>query len=1096
MLRSAQRLTCLVWAVALMSLAGLGWARAQRIEPTRSRLPVVDYAGTWEYRYGDSPLDAQGRRVWAQPSAAADATGWQATFELSTPPGRNGASYLWLRTRIVPPPGYRGHQAWPEPGTAAEPSEAPADPALALYAYNIDESYEAYLDGVLIARFGDIDSPEPGFRGTPRVFLRLGASAAGRMLTLRIRSSYGWIGVFDTLRMGAPAALLQDILDRGWSSALSGFCIGMLGLGALILFAIRRRDWVYFYYGSFALAAGINLLMRSPARDLLLPVGPLVSYAEILSTPCVMASLCGYVAQVFGPGPLRIVVRLGQAMMALALLGLALVLGGFIHLWSTVRPIQIASLILAAAIGLVAVFGLRKTHGESKMDGRILAIGVCIASLIEIFELLMIMGVLPRYHLVISHYAVASIVLCLGLILVLRFVRVHRRMQSYANVMQLGLSAARTLEPGQHVQLALCEVLRLLGGQRALIFEREAEAGNALQRRPRSTALQLPVDLPDPSLWFAAGRDAQGRAILESHREYLDCDTTLIADVLRRRRPGLVLRERDGADDTSDSSPRREQRSIAAAPLMARGEVFGVLYLETDAARQIYTKEDLEILLGLGNQVALTLMTSRAVRLELASELARRRLAEQSDLLAAAARMAAGDLQSAIAEPSESELAPLAHALDAMRQDLQRKFEKLATSNQEIQQLNEELRRQIENRSQRLMEVLLRGTEARKGGQVVPGKLLGEHYLVLRTLGRGAMGAVFEVERVRDHRHFAAKVLSEQGDRMALMRFAREGQILARLDHPNLVSIVDIDITEGGTLFLVMELVQGTTLKLCLDRFRDPRVAMAMLRQIAEGLQEIHSRGIVHRDLKPANVLIAEVDTLGEGEAIPGVKLADFGVSTLLASVDDTTEGGISPARAEAEIKASKAPGQGAVPRLVERAATAAASPEFETTREQARVLADEISGDTQTLTADAQSPPSGGVASETGAASEDDRGGDGHLTQTGILVGTPMYMAPELSEGSRDARPASDVFSLGVIAYEVLTGEVPFVRPPVWARARGEVHAAPSLVRKRPDLPAALQQLVDACLHFDASQRPSAAAIVAQLDVLLAQGAEAKTAS
>ena len=56
----------------------------------------------------------------------------------------------------------------------------------------------------------------------------------------------------------------------------------------------------------------------------------------------------------------------------------------------------------------------------------------------------MMMGVLPRYHLLISHYAVASIVLCLGLILVLRFSRVHRRMQSYGNVMQLGLSAART----------------------------------------------------------------------------------------------------------------------------------------------------------------------------------------------------------------------------------------------------------------------------------------------------------------------------------------------------------------------------------------------------------------------------------------------------------------------------------------------------------------------------------------------------------------------------------------------------------------------------------------------------------------------------
>ncbi|HNN93723.1 MAG TPA: serine/threonine protein kinase, partial [Pseudomonadota bacterium] len=75
-----------------------------------------------------------------------------------------------------------------------------------------------------------------------------------------------------------------------------------------------------------------------------------------------------------------------------------------------------------------------------------------------------------------------------------------------------------------------------------------------------------------------------------------------------------------------------------------------------------------------------------------------------------------------------------------------------------------------------------------------------------------------------------------------------------------------------------------------------------------------------------------------------------------------------------------------------------------------------------------------------------------------------------------------SDVFSLGVIAYEVLTGEVPFLRPPVWARSRGEVPPAPPLAKKRPDLPTELHVLVDSCLDFDPGGRPSAAAVVAQL--------------
>lgn len=1082
-----------IWlsAVSLLLFVLIGSAQSDPIPggTARSeRMPVVDYAGTWEYRYGDSPVDATGRRTWAQPEAALDHAGWQPTTQLSSPPGRFGAQFLWLRTRIVPPPGYQAMA--PAPSTPTAASTAPEltagrDNSLTLFAYNIDESYEAYLDGVLIARFGALDSTSRTFYGTPRVFLALGQNSADRFLTLRIHSRYGWLGIFGQPSIGPPGAMVQDVLDRSLSPALIGFFSIFLGLLAWILLATRRGEWVYFYYGAFALAAGINLIMRAPARDLLLNPGPFWTYAEVFSTTGVTTSVCGYIALVFGAGPWRIVIRLGQLMLVASLIGLGLVLMGQLHIWRTILPVQMGALVLVITVGIVSFYGLRRTHAEGRTDGRILAVGVGVACLIEVFELMMVMGILPRYRLLISHYPVASIVLCLGIILVLRFSRVHRRMQSYGNVMQLSLSAARTLEPGQHMQVALAEVLRLLGGLRALIFERESasESEAGTQQRPRGASLQLPIDLLGPPLWLAAGRDAAGQPIHENQRAFLDCDTALIADVLRRRRPSIILRERDHIDESADHPPRRERLSIAAAPLLARGDAFGVLYLESDAAHQIYSKEDLEILLGLGSQVALTLMTSRAVRLEFESEHARRRLAEQSVLLAAAARMAAGDLQSAIAEPKESELAPLARALEAMRQDLQVKFDKLATSNKEIQQLNDELRRQIENRSQRLMEALLRGTEARKGGQVVPGKLLSEHYLVLHTLGRGAMGAVYEVERVRDKRHFAAKVLSEQGDRMALLRFAREGQILSRLDHPSLVSIVDIDITDSGTLFLVMELVRGTTLKLCHERFRAPAQAIPLLRQIAEGLSAIHARGIVHRDLKPANVLIAESDPGGERTERPRVKLADFGVSTLLASIDDTTEGGPPGGRGEGSTPKPATPRPARAVAADANRAAPANPPELETTREQVRLSADELSGDTATMAPGAApGDEAGGLYATSGAPADAEVGADGHLTQTGILVGTPMYMAPELSEGSRDARPASDVFSLGVIAFEVLTGEVPFLRPPVWARFRGEVQPAPSLSRKRPDLSPELHRLVDSCLDFDAAQRPTAAAVAAQL--------------
>jgi integrase len=397
-------------------------------------------------------------------------------------------------------------------------------------------------------------------------------------------------------------------------------------------------------------------------------------------------------------------------------------------------------------------------------------------------------------------------------------------------VLQLSLSQARVLEPGQHMQVALGEVLRLLGGDRALLFELSADG---------------------KELHLMAGRNARG-ASLDADTEW---DSTLVSDVQRKKRPQVILRERDSAELSADRPPRRERLSIAAAPLLARGELVGTLYLESEAGHHAYDKEDMEILLGLCNQVALTLMTTRAVRLELEGALARRRLAEQQALLQGAGRMAAGDLQSVIEVPP-GELAILAEALESMRKDLRIKFQKLEQSNVEIKKLNEELRRQIEQRSQRLMEVMLRGDErpsTSHASQVAPGRMLGEHYKVIRTLGKGAMGSVFEVERTTDQQRLAAKVLSEQSDRTALLRFAREAQILARLDHPNLVAITDIDITAQGVLFLVMELVNGTTLKLCRERYRDPAFATPVIQQMAAGLHAIHARGIIHRDLKPAN---------------------------------------------------------------------------------------------------------------------------------------------------------------------------------------------------------------------------------------------------
>jgi hypothetical protein len=160
----------------------------------------------------------------------------------------------------------------------------------------------------------------------------------------------------------------------------------------------------------------------------------------------------------------------------------------------------------------------------------------------------------------------------------------------------------------------------------------------------------------------------------------------------------------------------------------------------------------------------------------------------------------------------------------------------------ELGLLNEELRHQVAERSRELTEAL-----ARSEGSVAPpslelGDLFDGRYRVARLLGRGGMGAVYAVERTRDHRHLALKVVTSSLSSKDAARFAREAEIGARLQHPNIVSIVDVGIAAGASPFLVMELVLGGSMEDQRARFGDVAWAQPILRQIARGLAELHAK--------------------------------------------------------------------------------------------------------------------------------------------------------------------------------------------------------------------------------------------------------------
>lgn len=256
------------------------------------------------------------------------------------------------------------------------------------------------------------------------------------------------------------------------------------------------------------------------------------------------------------------------------------------------------------------------------------------------------------------------------------------------------------------------------------------------------------------------------------------------------------------------------------------------------------------------------------------------------------------------------------------------------------------------------------------------------HYRILRPLGSGGMGEVFAAVDTKLNRSVALKVLppSLAGDAERLLRFQREAQAVAALNHPNVVTLYSVEEYEG-THFLTMELVEGTTLLSCIRPGGLPLAELLRLFiPLVEAIAAAHAHGVVHRDLKPANVMVTADGRL---------KVLDFGLAKL---------------RPEA--------------------------PE-----------------ETQAMTA----MP---------------------LTQPAQIFGTPHYMSPEQIEG-RPVDHRTDVFSIGVMLYELASGRRPFAGGSASAVMSSVLRdTAPPLIEIRRDLPDELDRIVRRCLQKEPSRR------------------------
>ena len=449
---------------------------------------------------------------------------------------------------------------------------------------------------------------------------------------------------------------------------------------------------------------------------------------------------------------------------------------------------------------------------------------------------------------------------------------------------------------------------------------------------------------------------------------------------------------------------------------------------------------------------------------------------------------------------------------DELNAELGERVKLLLAKQREVELLNDELRRQIAARSRELAEKLARMDD--EDEELVPppaltaGDLVENRYRVLKELGTGGMGTVYEVERLADAKHFALKALVGGGGAESRARFAREAQIVANVNHPNVISIVDVDVAKSGFIFLVMELVEsGTTLHDVRRRERNIPWSLGVLAQVAAGIDAVHGAGIIHRDLKPGNILFSR----GLDGRKPLVKITDFGISSLVP--DGTRISAMeriammaqaAPGEDDLDPYSVRPQGMGSVKiseleqKRSDRPPPGAESSGLFTSARSDLLLDLEYhpASDDQIKTEQLADPPTKHEGAVERGRSSDRPPGSGAppamkrtpsapLTETGLIFGTPQYMAQELTSGTKNATRASDVFSLGIIAFEVLTGRRPFPEAPVSAKLNGRGLPLPMLFRTAcPTLPTDIASLLDRAMAHDPRTRPSAHELAVALKI------------
>lgn len=274
-----------------------------------------------------------------------------------------------------------------------------------------------------------------------------------------------------------------------------------------------------------------------------------------------------------------------------------------------------------------------------------------------------------------------------------------------------------------------------------------------------------------------------------------------------------------------------------------------------------------------------------------------------------------------------------------------------------------------------------------------PGEVLAGKYRIVRKLGEGGMGVVYEAVHTRIHQRVAIKMLLPEVLELpdVVSRFEREARAAGKLKSENSARVLDVDVSEAGMPYMVMEFLEGSDLGKIVEGGALPiATAVDYVLQACNAMAEAHAEGVIHRDLKPSNLFVT---------AGAKLKVLDFGISKL-----------------------------------------------------------------------------------------ENDS--EARVTATQTVVGTPLYMSPEQVRSAKDVDARGDIWSLGIILYELLTGRTPFEGSTTAAAVAICIDAPPPISKFREGVPAELERAILTALQKDPAARFSTVQALANSIVAFGTGA------